>query len=246
MDEQEAPVVAEAAEAVKSGKAGAALKALLLLGFILGSIAIFHYTPLGERLNPETIEALVGRAGSWGPAIFIAIYALGVCLFLPASFFTSIGAVIFGPYLGYLCNLSGALIGSTAAFLISRYLGRDFIARLLGHRLQKYDHKIARNGFATTLYLRLIYFPFTPLNFGLGLTKISFKDYFFGTMLGIFSGGFVLTFFFATLGAAWKAGNWGVLLSWRAAVAATLFCVSFTIPALVKKSRLFKEQATDA
>jgi hypothetical protein len=33
--------------------------------------------------------------------------------------------------------------------------------------LKKYDDAIERNGFATVLYLRLVYFPFTPMNFGM-------------------------------------------------------------------------------
>src|SRR3972149_4406711 len=44
------------------------------------------------------------------------------------------------------------------------------------------------NGFATVLYLRLVYFPFTPMNFGMGLTKVRFWDYFSGTALDIVVG----------------------------------------------------------
>ena len=70
------------------------------------------------------------------------------------------------------------MIGAAAAFLIGRTLGRDFAASLIGDKLKRYDDAIERNGFATVLYLRLVYFPFTPLNFGMGLTKVRF-----GTML---------------------------------------------------------------
>ena len=64
-------------------------------------------------------------------------------------------------------------------------MGREFAASLIGERLKKYDDAIERNGFATVLYLRLVYFPFTPLNFGMGVTKVRFLDYFAGTALGI-------------------------------------------------------------
>ncbi|MEJ2521224.1 MAG: VTT domain-containing protein, partial [Desulfuromonadales bacterium] len=71
----------------------------------------------------------------------------------------------------------GAMLGASAAFVIGRTLGREFAASLVGDRLRKYDEAIERNGFATVLYLRLIYFPFTPMNFGMGLTRVRFLDY---------------------------------------------------------------------
>jgi len=59
------------------------------------------------------------------------------------------------------------MIGASLAFWIGRTLGREFTASMIGDRLRKYDDAIARNGFATVLYLRLVYFPFTPMNFGM-------------------------------------------------------------------------------
>src|SRR5208337_2927039 len=97
-------------------------------------------------------------------------------------------------YFGFLYVWVGAMCGSSLAFFIGRYLGRDFAASLIGDRLRKYDEAIEQNGFATVLYLRLVYFPFTPMNFGMGLTRVRFRDYLFGTALGIIVGTFFFTF----------------------------------------------------
>jgi uncharacterized membrane protein YdjX (TVP38/TMEM64 family) len=70
------------------------------------------------------------------------------------------------------------MLGASAAFWIGRTLGRHLAASLVGDRLKKYDEAIERHGFATVLYLRLVYFPFTPMNFGMGLTRVHFRDYF--------------------------------------------------------------------
>ncbi len=43
--------------------------------------------------------------------------------------------------------------------------------------------------------MRLIYFPYMLINFGMGLTKVRFWDYFAGTALGIMVGTFIFTFF---------------------------------------------------
>lgn len=215
----------------------AKLKALLLFLFLSGAIILLQFTPLKETVSPERIKGIISGFGPWMPAIFILSYAISVCLFLPALLFTSIGAVLFGPYWGFLYNSIGALIGASVAFNIGRYLGRDFAASIIGARLKKYDDDIARNGFATVLYLRLIFFPFTPLNFGMGLTRVSFKDFFFGTLLGNMSGGFVITFFIANLAEIIKSADYSQLLNAKTVFSLTIFIASFFIPKLVKKIR---------
>lgn len=212
-------------------------KAVIFVLFLVVTIALFRYTPVKELISPEKLQELVGATGAWGPIVFMLVYAIGICLFLPATLFTGIGAVVYGTFYGFIYNEIGAMLGATAAFFIGRYLGRDFAASLIGDKLKKYDDKIAKNGFATTLYLRLVFFPFTPLNFGMGLTKVTFKDYFFGTFFGIIAGGFVLTFFFATLAEVWKSGDWWQLLNRKTFFSAALFVASFFIPKIVKKFR---------
>ena len=129
------------------------------------------------------------------------------------------------------------MVGSSAAFWIGRTLGREFAASMIGDRLRKYDDAIARNGFATVLYLRLVYFPFTAMNFGMGLTKVRFWDYFAGTGLGILVGTFIFTFFIGTLKEVWASGHWSQLLSSKVFFSVGLFVFSFFIPKIIKKLR---------
>ena len=51
------------------------------------------------------------------------------------------------------------------AISFERFFGIQCPVILIGDKLKKYDDAIERNGFATVLYLRLVYFPFTPMNF---------------------------------------------------------------------------------
>jgi uncharacterized membrane protein YdjX (TVP38/TMEM64 family) len=127
------------------------------------------------------------------------------------------------------------MLGASAAFFIGRTLGRDFAAQLIGDRLKKYDDAIERNGFATVLYMRLVYFPFTPMNFGMGLTKVRFWDYFAGTGLGIIVGTFIFTFFIGTLKEVIASGNWAELVSFKVFFSIGLFVFSFFIPKIIKK-----------
>ena len=213
----------------------AAIKAGIFVAFIVGAIVFIRYTPIKNYLTAEDLGRFLETAGIWAPIVYIVIYSLGVCLFLPGTLLTGLGAAIFGAYWGFLYVWIGAMFGASAAFFIGRTLGRDFAASLIGDRLKKYDDAIERNGFATVLYLRLIYFPFTPMNFGMGLTKVHFKDYLFGTGLGIIVGTFIFTFFIGTLKDVWTSGNWGELISFKVFFSIGLFIFSFFIPKIIKK-----------
>jgi len=215
-------------------KSGLKIKASLFVFFIIAVLILFRFTPLKEYLHPQSLKDFLAASGNLAPLFFILTYAVGICLFIPATLFTGIGAILFGTFFGFLYNLTGAMLGASAAFFIGRYFGRDFAASLVGERLTKYDKKIADNGFAVTLYLRLVFFPFTPMNFGMALTRVTFVQYFWGTFFGIFAGGFVMTFFFATITEVWGTGEWEKLWGWKSLLSLILFTGSFFIPKIVK------------
>ncbi len=219
----------------------AVVKAAILVAFIAAAIALVRFSALKDHLTAEGLGRFLANAGLWAPVVFIGIYAVGVCLFVPGSILTGIGAVIFGAYWGFVYVWVGAMIGASVAFLIGRTLGREFAASLVGDRLRKYDDTIERNGFATVLYLRLVYFPFTPMNFGMGLTRVNFRDYFFGTGLGILVGTFIFTFFIGNLREIWASGNWAQLVSFKVFFSVGLFVFSFFIPKFI--NRLQKKKA---
>ena len=215
----------------------ATVKALVLVAFVVGAIALVRWTPVKAYLTAEALGRFLEAVGFWAPLVFMLVYAAGVCLFIPGTLLTGLGAAIFGAYWGFLYVWIGAMLGASGAFWIGRTLGREFAASLIGDKLKKYDEAIRRNGFATVLYLRLVYFPFTPMNFGMGLTRVRFWDYFFGTGLGIIVGTFIFTFFIGTVKEVWASGNWGELVSLKVFFSLGLFAFSFFIPKIIKKIR---------
>jgi len=213
----------------------AIIKAIILAVFIIGAFFLIRYTSIKNYLTAKELSRFFEAAGLWAPLLYIAIYVVGVCLFLPGTLLTGLGAAIFGAYWGFVYVWFGAMIGASAAFFIGRTLGREFAASLIRDKLKKYDDAIERNGFATVLYLRLVYFPFTPMNFGMGLTKVRFWDYVAGTGLGIIVGTFIFTFFIGTLKDVWASGNWEELISFKVFFSIGLFIFSFFIPKIIKK-----------
>lgn len=227
----------EAVRQPMKNRKGALIKAFILVGFIIVAISVIRFTPIKGFLTPEDLNQFLEKMGIWAPLVYMLIYVIGVCLFIPGSLLTALGAAIFGAYYGFLYVFVGAMAGASASFWIGRTLGRDFATSLIGDRLKKYDDAIERNGFAATLYLRLIYFPFTATNFGMGLTKVRFRDYFFGTGLGIIVGTFIFTFFVGTLKEVWASGNWKGLISLKVFFSVGLIIFSLFIPKIIKKIR---------
>ncbi len=224
-----------AGNAIAKNRSKAVMKAVFLLVFIVAAIIVVRFTPVKNYLSAEALGRFLETAGFWAPVVFMMIYTVGVCLFLPGTLLTGLGAAIFGAYWGFVYVWFGAMGGASAAFFIGRTLGREFASSLIGDKLKKYDDAIERNGFATVLYLRLVYFPFTPMNFGMGLTRVHFRDYFIGTGLGIMVGTFIFTFFIGTLKDVWASGNWGELISFKVFFSIALFIFSFFIPKIIKK-----------
>jgi uncharacterized membrane protein YdjX (TVP38/TMEM64 family) len=149
----------------------AMIKVSILLAFIFSAVVVVRLTPVSRFLVAYELSRLLETTGFWAPLVFMAIYVVGVCLFIPGTVLGAMGTILFvGAYWGFVYVWVGAMVGASAAFLIDRHLGKEFAASLIGDKLRKYDDAIERNGFAATLYLRLVYFPFTPMNFGMGLT----------------------------------------------------------------------------
>ena len=125
------------------------IKEAFFVAFIIGAIYIVRSTTAKELLTRESLGNFLAAAGFWAPLVFMLVYTAGVCLFVPGTLLTALGAALFGPCWGFVYVWIGAMAGATAAFWIGRTLGRDFAASLIDDRLKKYDDAIERNGFAT-------------------------------------------------------------------------------------------------
>ncbi|MCL4110549.1 UNVERIFIED_CONTAM: hypothetical protein GTU68_035523 [Idotea baltica] len=123
---------------------------------------------------------------NWGFAAFVLVYALAVVLLLPGTLGTLTAGAVFGFPLGAAAALSGATLGATLAFLVSRFMGREGAQSLFGSRLSSIDDFIGRNDFTSILVLRLMpVVPFNLLNYGSGLTSVRLSRYVLASALGM-------------------------------------------------------------
>lgn len=174
-------------------------KLFLFLGFVALLLILYFLTPVRHYLSQDgftQMEHWIRAQGFWAPLAFGLVYVVATVFALPGSVLTIGGGLIFGPLWGTVINWLSACTGAILSFLIARYLGRDAVEKILKGRgaLRGLDDKIGNNGFYSVLVLRLVpLFPFNILNYGLGLTQVSFRHYMLATLLGMLPGTFVYT-----------------------------------------------------
>ena len=154
-------------------------KPAFLLILLVAAIAGVRLSGASEYLQQEKLQALIASYGALAPAIYILIYSLAPVLFLPGLPLTIVGGIAFGPFWGVLYAITGATIGASLAFLVARYVARDWVAaKLTGPKWEKLDHEVAQHGWKVVAFTRLIpAFPFNLLNYAFGLTRVSFLQY---------------------------------------------------------------------
>ncbi len=118
--------------------------------------------------------------GYIGGIAFIAIYILSTITFIPATILTLGAGAVFGLVWGSLYVFVGATLGAIAAFIIGRYLIRDWVGQKIAgnQKFAAIDRAVASSGFKIVLLTRLSpLFPFNLLNYAFGITGVSLKDY---------------------------------------------------------------------
>ncbi|MDZ8225229.1 TVP38/TMEM64 family protein [Nostoc sp. ChiVER01] len=139
--------------------------------------------------NPQAIlrDSLqwIDSLGALGAIAFIALYIIASIAFFPGSILTLGAGVIFGTVWGSLYVFIGATLGATAAFLVGRYLARGWVAGKIADnkKFAAIDQAVGREGLKIVLLTRLSpIFPFNLLNYAFGITGVSLKDYFIGSV----------------------------------------------------------------
>ena len=159
-----------------SGSRGSALRWLAL------AVAGVAIVLLGRSASTQVIAFAewVDTLGAWGPVVFIVGYVLAAIAFVPGSVLTIGAGTIFGVVAGTAYVFVAATLAACAAFLLARTVARKAIEkRIAGNaRFAAIDRAIGRDGRRIAFLLRLSpVFPFSLLNYALGLTRIGFADY---------------------------------------------------------------------
>lgn len=186
--------------------AGVALCGAVALALLLTGQGEILWQLFSDR---DRIQRLVEGAGILAPAVYIILLVVqAVVAPLPAPAVAMAGGYTFGTFEGFLLTWSGALLGGVFSFGLSRLFGRGFVAT--SARMERLDRYVAVHGAILVFVLRLIpLVSFDAISYAAGLSGMSFRKFFFATVLGMAPG----TFVFVYLGGATPGvGVWVALI----------------------------------
>jgi len=241
-------------------KSGTVLKLVLTVLVILVVLFLMHHHEsvcvlcLAKGFSPQNLlqKSLrwISELGSLAPLIFVFIYILACVFFLPGAILTLGAGVVFGVLKGSVIVSIASTLGATCAFLVGRYFARGWIEKKIqgNEKFKAIDEAVAKEGWKIVGLTRLSpAFPFSLLNYAYGITKVSLRDYFFASWIGMIPGTVMYVYIgslagdLATLGAGTGAGapgpaQWVIrIVGLVATVVVTVYVTRIAKQALEKK-----------
>lgn len=175
------------------------LLSVVLIVVAIIVFALFKFSVFGKFMGKS--EEYIGYCGKFASLIYILIFSLRTLfVFFPYSLMVTLGGGIFGYFEGFIYSMLAVFISATFAFYISRFFGMNTVNKLLRGKIKRFDLNIEEHGFKIILFMRVsLIFPFDILNFAAGLTKVRYRDFILGTLLGILPETFSLSYLGANL-----------------------------------------------
>jgi uncharacterized membrane protein YdjX (TVP38/TMEM64 family) len=169
----------------------------MIAGAIIGLAVLFFVYDLGQFLS----LAYVKSRQAWLVDIYTShtvltigaymlVYIAVTALSLPgAAVMTLAGGALFGLLTGTVVISFASTIGATLAFLVSRFLLKDWVQERFKEKLHTINQGIEREGSFYLFTLRLVpVFPFFIINLVMGLTPIRTTRFYLVSQVGMLPG----------------------------------------------------------
>jgi uncharacterized membrane protein YdjX (TVP38/TMEM64 family) len=176
------------------------LAALAILGIALLGVWQFAPSVFAEArglMDGEHLEALVARAGLWGPVLIVTLMTVAVVASpIPSAPIALAAGAAYGHLWGTAQVVIGAELGALIAFGLARILGHDVLRRVFGDRV---DAGLLGSQTALTVTVfasRLMPFvSFDMISYAAGLSRLHAWRFALATLAGIVPASFLLTHF---------------------------------------------------
>jgi uncharacterized membrane protein YdjX (TVP38/TMEM64 family) len=163
----------------------------IVAGLAVAAAIIVAIVVLPLRTWAASLVDWIHGAGVLGIAVFVVAYVGAALLLLPGSALTLGAGFAYGPLWGTLLVVPTSVLAAVIAFAAARRGGRTRIVRRIERdpRFAAIDRAIGRSGFKIVGLLRLSpVFPYSVLNYALGLSGVRFRDYLWASLVGMFPG----------------------------------------------------------
>ncbi|MBN2576260.1 MAG: VTT domain-containing protein [Deltaproteobacteria bacterium] len=183
-------------EEIHRGARGPLLRGSLLLGGLLLLAAAWHWTPVLDWVDPRVLSAWAEPIrGTWIEApMAVAGTFVGSLVMVPLTLLIVDGSVVFGPWLGFVGGLCGAMLSAASTFWIGRGVGRGRVRWLVGSRVNRISRSLAQRGLLGVIAVRLLpVAAFTAVNLVAGASRVRAWEFLLGTFIGLLPGFIALT-----------------------------------------------------
>jgi len=159
--------------------------AFVLFGGV-GVVFLFGAGLLGLSGAAAAKAWLAAAGGPWALPAAVACFAALAFLGVPQIVLIAAAVAAFGPERGAAYSWIGTMVSALIGFGLGRAWGARLLARIPSATVTRVAAVIARNGFMTSLAVRLAPFaPFVVINMAAGASAISLPAFAGGTAIGI-------------------------------------------------------------
>jgi uncharacterized membrane protein YdjX (TVP38/TMEM64 family) len=97
--------------------------------------------------------------------------------------------IVYGPWWGGWYALLGTTFSAVTMFLIGHLLGKNVVGKFSGGLINRVNERLSRSGLVAVIVFRVIpVAPFSLINLIAGVSAVSLRDFFLGTLIGIIPG----------------------------------------------------------
>ncbi|MFT5206706.1 MAG: phospholipase D1/2 [Candidatus Omnitrophota bacterium] len=164
-------------------------KLLMPIIFLAGLVILVKWTPVGEWLQPDFIRPLIEpyKHNIWAAWAFFFLSIIGYIVIAPATGLCMLGGAVFDYWQALMINIGAIIIGSSACYFISKGLAEDFVKKMVGSdKISVWKSWLGDHGGHLMIAMRIVpIFPLSLLNYGAPLAQMKFRDFIFGTSIGI-------------------------------------------------------------
>lgn len=153
---------------------------------IVGLVVAVAVCVIGWRAglftDQEVLDGFLAKAGAWAPIIFVMIQIIQVVIpIIPGGVSLVAGVLVFGPWMGFVYNYVGIVIGSILVFYLGRAYGKPWVRGMVSEKTyQKYIGWLDRGKVFDRLFAIAILISFMPDDFlcmVAGISSMSFKKF---------------------------------------------------------------------
>ena len=222
------------------------IKKLLLLAVVL-VIAATMYWQFRDALSVDYLASQESQLRQWQVDFPLLAAIAGVAIYVAVAGLSMPGAAVmtlacgwyFGFWEGLLVVSFGSTGGAMVAFLLSRYLLRDWVQSKMQDRLTRINEAFEREGAFYLFTLRIVpAVPFFVINLVMGLTKVRASTFWWVSQIGMLPGSAAYVYAGSTVPSLATLAKDGVgsVLSWQMLVA---FVVIGVLPLAIKRAVSF-------